>query len=375
MNRKQFLVLLVLVLLIGGAGLWMFRSDVASWGTREAKTGERLFPGLIAADVAKIAMRGAKGAVTIVREGDHWTVAERSSYPADVREITDLLAKLTELKVVQTQTVTEAQWPRLELADPGKGDGAGVALELTGKDGKPLGSLVAGKTYLKKDPLNPLPSAQDGVPAGRYVRVPAYPQVAITVADPLAAVEINPGRWLAKEFIRVDRVRTLTVAPADGPAWKVTREEEFMPWRMAGADRFNVPAAMQAAQALSGMTLADVAPGMKGDALAKPLVITAETFDGLTYTLRLAPKDAEHYYLSYSIAGEPAKERKPEKGEKSEERERLDKAWAQSQERLAARLKFERMLQGLVFIVPKSSVAALLRERFEMVPPARPAGR
>jgi hypothetical protein len=290
-----------------------------------------------------------------------------------VREISDLLAKLTELKVVQTQNVGETLWPRLELADPGKGEGAGVALELKGKDGKALGSLVAGKTYLKKDPLNPLPNAQDGVPAGRYVRVPAYPQSVITVAEPLAAVEINPGRWLAKEFVRVDRVRTLNVAPPDGPAWKVSRDEEYMPWKMAGADRFNVPAVMQAAQALTGLTLADVAPGMKGDALARPIVVTAETFDGLTYTLRLAPRDAEHFYLSYTVAGEPAKERKPEKGEKPEERAKMDKYWAESRERLVARLKFERMIEGLVYVVPKSAVAALLRERAELVPPGRPA--
>ncbi len=138
------------------------------------------------ADVAEVRLQDAKHQVTLVRKEKTWVVQERGGYPASFQEISDLLIKLVELKVTQSEQVGASLCPRLDLAEPGKGgEGTGTAIEFKDAAGKPLARLVLGKKVLKKDPMNPLPSAKDGVPAGRYVRVDGAKDTIVVVSDPL----------------------------------------------------------------------------------------------------------------------------------------------------------------------------------------------
>ncbi len=49
-----------------------------------------------------------------------WVVKERGDYNASVQEIGDLLVKLPDVKVVQTEAVGASLLPRLNLVAPGK---------------------------------------------------------------------------------------------------------------------------------------------------------------------------------------------------------------------------------------------------------------
>ena len=110
--------------------------------------------------------------------------------PADFKAISDLVIKLSDLKIVQADTVGESLLPRVELVEPGKGEGAGTLVELKDTGGKTLAAIVLGKKVLKKDPGNPLPAAQNGVPAARYVRVlGGKEQVVVQTRTRLAGVD------------------------------------------------------------------------------------------------------------------------------------------------------------------------------------------
>ena len=189
MNRKQFLVLVVALLVLGGAGLAMFWQDIAAYRTAGSKIGGKLLPNLKVADLAQLELRDAKNRATLVRKENYWVVQERDNYPADFKAISDLVIKLSDLKIVQADTVGESLLPRVELVEPGKGEGAGTLLELKDASGKTLAAVVVGKVVLKKDPGNPLPSAQNGVPAARYVRVLGGKDQVVVVSDPLCAVD------------------------------------------------------------------------------------------------------------------------------------------------------------------------------------------
>src|SRR5688572_22224160 len=184
MNRKQFLVLVIALLVLGGVGIAIFWQNLDDYRAAGAKIGAKLLPELKVADVAQIELKDAKTGVTLVRKESHWIVQEREGYPADFKAISDLIIKLSDLKVTQADAVGESLLPRVELVLPGKGEGAGTLVELKDAAGKTLSAVVLGRKVLKKDPGNPLPAAQDGVPAGRYVRVLANNQV-VVVSDPL----------------------------------------------------------------------------------------------------------------------------------------------------------------------------------------------
>lgn len=370
MNRKQFLILVLALLVLGGAGLALFWQDIAAYRASGAKIGGKLLPEFKVADVAQVRLQDAKDRVTLVRKDGRWGVEERGGYGADVQGIGDLIVKLVELKVTQAEQVGESLLPRVDLVEPGRGgDGIGTLVEFKDESGKPLAALVLGRKVLKKDPLNPLPSAQDGVPAGRYVRVVgAKDNAVVVVSDPLNAAEAAPGKWLAKDFFKADRVKTLAVGPAGGaPRWKIARDEEWGQWKFVGGGDLDASAAVSAANALGNMEFDDVAVGAKPGDAGAALIAAAETFDNLVYTVRFSKRGTgEGYLLSFSVAGTPPRARAPEKGEKPEDKERRDKEFAENLKRLEERLAREQALAKWTYVVSAKAVAPLLRERPQM---------
>lgn len=370
MNRKQFVIVLIVLGVLGAIGLGLVWQDIAVYRASGAKIGAKLLPKLKIVDVAQVRLQDAKHEVTLVRQEQQWVVQERGGYPASFQEISDLLIKLAELKVTQSEQVGASLWPRVDLADPPKGEGAGTAIEFKDAAGKPLARLVLGKKVLKKDPMNPLPSAKDGVPAGRYVRVDGAGDFVVVVSDPLEKAVAEPGRWLNREFFKAERIRSLAVGQEGGtPRWMIARTEEWGQWRFAaGGGDLNPSAAVSATNKLSALAFKDVAVNPKSLATGKPEFIVAATYDGLSYAVRLAKiaKD-EDYVLKFTVAGELPKKRAVEKGEKPEEKERRDKEFAEARKRLEVRIAAERALAKWAYVIAGSEVEPLLKSRSEML--------
>jgi hypothetical protein len=373
MNRKQFIILVIALVILGGAGIAMYWQNISAYRESGSKIGAKILPGLKISEVAQIELTGPKTKATLARKENHWVVQERENYPADFKAISDMTIKLAELKVIQSDTANPSMLPRVELIDPSaskggkKDEGAGTRVELKDAAGKTLAALVLGKTVLKKDPGNPLPSAQNGVPAGRYIRILGEKEQVVVVNDPLAGAKAEPGAWLDKDFAKIERIKTLAVSNGDG-GWKVTRDEEWGQWKFAGGGgELDASGAVAAVNALGQLSFEDVAVGAKLENEGKPVVITAETFDNLVYTVKLAKrKTGDDYLLNVSVTGEPPRERVPEKGEKPEDKERRDKDFVESRKRLELKLARDKARSGWLYIVEAKDAAPLVRSRADM---------
>ncbi len=368
MNRKSFLILLGLLGVLGGAGLALFWQDLNAWRKPDAKTGAKLFDKLPINEVAEIRLTNGKGAVTLARKDSRWVVRQRNDYNANAQAIGDLLVKLPDVKVVQTESVGVSLLPRLDLVAPGKdakAENAGTQLELADKSGKVIGSLLLGKKVIKIED-SPLPIKQE-TPVGRYVLSPGS-QTVLVLSDALNSADARPERWLAKDFFKVDRIKSLA-ASGDGERWKIARSEEFGEWKFAdGGGHLDPSKAVAAVNVLSSPEFSDVAPDVKPEAFEKPRTLIAETFDQLTYTLRISKKaNGSDYYLSIALAGEPPRERKPEKNEKPADKERLDKQFAEALKKLDERLKTEKSLTAWTYVVAAKTFDPLLKDRAQLV--------
>lgn len=371
MNRKQFLWMMVAVLVLGGAGLGLFWKDLTAYRDSGAKIGAQLLPGLKVSDVARLHLKDAQHEVTLALKENVWRVEQRGGYPADFSEISALILKLLDVKVLQSETVGKSLHPRLNLLAPGADvkEGAGTLVELSDAAGKSLASLVLGKVSLKKDPMNPLPNAKDGVPAGRHVLVAGRGDTVVVVSDPLEKAVTRPGAWLAKDFFKVERIRTLQLA--GDSAWKIGRDQEWGQWKFsAGGGVLNPSAAVSANNALSALAFSDVILDDKEGADAR-IVMTAETFDGLTYTLRLKPRDSGDFVLRYSVSGTPNKTRKPEPKESPEDAAKRDKEFAETLQRLEAQVKLEQVRSQWGYVLPAKVIAPALLKREQMLANAR----
>jgi hypothetical protein len=379
MSRKHVLILLVLVLVIGGIGVTMFKRDSDAWRGPDSRLGERVLPKLDVSNIAHIHIAHKKEELNIVHQDGVWRVQERGGFPADPALISELTFKAREWKIVQSEPISEAQRPRVDVAAPDAAEGASTLLEFRDKDGKALATLYLGKKHLGKPPLQ-VKGFDKGQPDGRYLVVGANPTTLLVVGDPMNNVEPKPEKWLAKEFARVDRIKRLKVDTGEpSMSYELSREQEMGDWVLAGvrADQTNPSAAVSATNALYQMAFVDVVAGMKPEQLERPTTITAETFDGWTYTMQVAPKpgDDAHVYFALAVTGEAQRsERKPVKDEKPEEKEKRDKEHEERFKRLEAQLAREKSFAGRVFLVESKTLAPLLRSRSRFIEePEKPA--
>ena len=380
MNRKSFLTLLVVLAVLGGAGLGLFWNDLSSWRKADAKIGSKLFEKLPVTDIAQIQLTDGKGSMRLVVKDKRWVVEERNGYGGNNQDIGDLLIKLTELKVVQTETVGDSLLPRLNLVDPGKGDGKdakaaetmGTRLELFDAAGKSAATILLGKKVIKTED-SPLP-IKPQTPVGRYVLMPGSATV-LVVSDALVVAEANPARWLAKSFFKAERIRSLT-AGGEGAQWKLARPEEYGQWKFAdGGGELDASAAVGAVNALANLAFSDVAVGVKAENMVKPRSFVGETYDNLVYTVKIAKQpEGDDYYLTVAVTGEAPRERKAEKGEKPEDKERLDKQFAETLAKLDERVKAEKDLSVWTFVVPGKTLEPLLKDRAALIAKPRQRG-
>ncbi len=394
MNRKSFLVLLGLVAVLGGAGLMLFWNDLSAWRKSDANIGSKLFEKLAVSDIAQIQLTDGKGTVRLAIKDKRWVVEQRNGYGANNQDIGDLLIKLTDLKVVQTESVGDSLLPRLNLLDPatsgskdakaadGKDakdakdvkatDAIGTRLELFDAAGKSAASILLGKKVIKIED-SPLP-IKPQTPVGRYVLMPGSATV-LVVSDALVVAEANAGRWVAKSFFKAERIRSLT-AGGDGVQWKIARPEEYGQWKFAaGAGELDASAAVGAVNSLANLAFSDIAVGVKPEDMVKPRSFVAETYDNLVYTVKIAKQaEGDDYYLSVAISGEPPRTRTPEKGEKPEDKERLDKQFADALVKLDERLKAEKELGTWTFVVAGKTLEPLLKDRAALIAKPRKPG-
>lgn len=374
MNRKQFMWLMLAVVIMCGAGLALFWQDLTAYRDSGAKIGAQLLPQMKVSDVAKMRLQDATSEVTLAVKGKVWRVEQRGGYPADFSEISGLILKLLDVKVVQSEVVGASLHGRLDLLAPGTAkEGTGTLVELSDASGKVLASMVLGKVSLKKDPVNPLPNARDGVPAGRHILVAGKGDNVFVVSDPLEKAVAQPGAWLAKDFFKIDRIKTLQLAgDSSAESWKITRDEEWGQWKFAaGGGQLDPSAAVTVNNAWSNLAFTDVILDDK-TGTDKAVTFTAQTFDDLTYTVKLAPHTGGDFVLRFSVTGTPPKTRKPEPKEKAEDAAKRDKEFTENRQRLEARVMLEQARSQWAYVVPGKQVAPLLLKREQMVAATRP---
>jgi hypothetical protein len=376
MSRKQFFILVMALAVLAAAGAWIMHSQSAAWNRADARVGQRILAGLKLEDVAEVALRqgggNAHSALTLARRDGVWVIKERADFPADAERMREFLLKLAELKIVQVEPVAEAQRARLELAEPGAtaGTGAGTLLELKDGTGKTMTRLLLGKKVTART-AGAGPSPEQGVPTGRYVMPGAETGSVALVSDPLGAAEAKAEAWLSKDLIRAERVKSITASGPDGKErFSISRETESFDWKLTGGGKPDLQKAQDAVGSLQGMNLSDVVPGPDAAAagLERAIVIRAQTLDGVAYTLRVGSKTAEdRYFVSISVGGEPAAARTAGKSETAEEKEKQDRAFGENRTKLLEKLAREKALERWTYLVARTGVEPLLRERTQLL--------
>ncbi|MCU0777096.1 MAG: DUF4340 domain-containing protein [Akkermansiaceae bacterium] len=394
MNKRQVIILWAIAILLGiaVAAVKLTQKDATQSATNRAP-GQTLFEKFPAADIASVAIKGAAGGVTLTRKGDKWVVAERDDYPANAAYVNEFIRTLDELKVTRGMEAGPSFAPRFGMDESAaKAEDRGLTVVFKDAAGKDLATVSLGKNIESGADAGPMGG---GGAVGRYIRNHADESGFYAISEMFPAVNDEPSRWLADGFFSPEKIKSITLSAKNSgeTAWKVTRDTEEAEFKLEGAaagEVLDTTAAAPLKSLLSYARFNDVVPADKvaeragADGKRKAVI---ETFEGFTYTLDITPAKAaaapaadaaappasEDMLLSVSVAAELPKERKKEEGEKEEDAKTKDAAFTERLKTLTEKLEKEKAFEGRTFLVSRSTVDALLKERADLITKAQPA--
>jgi hypothetical protein len=246
-SSGRFLKILAAALIAVGAALL-----AAHWrqAAPEAPGGllvPQLDAQLAAVTVVEIRHGAARPAVTLHRQADRWTVAERGDYPADTERLRRLLLALAEAHVIEEKTSDPANYHALGVDD--------VQIAITTPASTLtlfLGKLTAGGSFVRR----------------------ANEARSLLVAPGLSA-ESDARDWIDARLldVRRDQVRQIDVKPVTGAPFK-RKDSDF--------------------GALASLNALDVAPA--GDVDLHPAATATVTLaDGAVLSLSGAAVQDKHW--------------------------------------------------------------------------------
>ncbi|MCS7338447.1 MAG: DUF4340 domain-containing protein [Verrucomicrobiae bacterium] len=376
MNRKQVLTLLALVVVLGAAGLLMYKRSQTTWQVAAQKPGQKLLGEFPLNEIAQITIRAGTNQLDLVKKDGIWRVRQRADYPANFGEIGTMLLKLAELKAVQIDEVTPGQLARYGLLPPGPETNTAVLVELADQAGRPVRSILLGKQHMRKPAR---PSAMDdfggiGWPDGRYIMIGTNASVVALVSETFSQLEPKPEQWLNKEFFRVEKIKSASVEHREPTnSWTLSRETEAGEWQLAEAradEKLDKSKASSLNWALNSPYFNDVlSPETPRESLGldNPTLIKIETFDGFHYTIKVGTKTNDALPIIVTVSANLKKERTPGPDEKPEDKERLDKEFKENLKKLEEKFAKEQRYAGWIYLVPSWSLDAFMRERGQLL--------
>jgi hypothetical protein len=208
MSRQRFVTLLVVAVVVLLAALYFSTQR----NTTHEVQGVPLLPSLAAELNSVTSLSVLKGSatpsVTLHKQGEQWTVAQRGNYPADVAKLRKLLLALGDAKIREEKTSDPANYPIIGVEDPTKPGAGGAQLELLAKQGKQ--DVIVGK-----------PADQ-----GSFVR--RVGEKSSYIVDPAISFEAEPRYWIDTRLLDIaaDKIQSIQFKPDTGPGYTLRRVTE-----------------------------------------------------------------------------------------------------------------------------------------------------
>ena len=270
MSRRRFVVLLIAALVAISGALYLSTQRNLARDTH----GLPLLPSLAGElnSVTELNVRkgGAAPLVTIHKQGEQWTVAQRANYPADVSKLRRLLLSLSDAKIREEKTSNPASYSIIGVEDATLSGASGAQIEVTAHDGKH--AVIVGK-----------PGAE-----GSFVR--RVGENTSYIVEPAISVEAEPRFWIDTRLLDLpaDKIQGIEAKPAGGPDYSVHRVSAPAPTAApATAAPATAPASTGSANVTntaapaSNFELTGVPSGRKAADSAQ-LAPSPTTFGGLT---------------------------------------------------------------------------------------------
>jgi len=281
------------VLVLAAAGLTLCTVLLYS-GSQHPPTsfqaGMPLIQGLDPDKVHSIYIRKGKDTVTLRREGEGFVVEERGGYPADTKEINELIIKCLDVTCAEKVTDRAENHAALGVAEESED---AVSVTFRGKDGTPLIGFIKGK------------SASRGL--GVYVRL--IGDDTVYASEKYLYLSASPVDYINRDLVAVkkDDISRVAVQTTKGTTVIARGDDGSVAIQdVPEGKRPNGTEYERTFEALTNLDLVDVAPASDRKP-AWDATYTCTLKSGLAYTVQSAKED-DKYYARLSATAPKVKE-------------------------------------------------------------------
>nr|WP_314072073.1 DUF4340 domain-containing protein [uncultured Roseococcus sp.] len=197
------------LLLLGGAAVATLGGAYLLKPQNEAEgvfvPGTLAFPGLAArlSEARRIELVRHGQATTLLRDGDTWRIEQASGYAARGERVHELLAGLTELRLVEERTSDAGRQAAIGVDDPRNEGSTATLLRVLDGQGTAIAELVLGRRRVR---------TQGNVPEAIYVRRPSEHKS--WLAEGRMVADADPQLWINRDIASLapDRLRRVEIA-------------------------------------------------------------------------------------------------------------------------------------------------------------------
>jgi hypothetical protein len=262
-------------------------------------SGASLFPGLAAAaaGIARIEISQGGKSLTLARDKEGWSLADRGGYPARVDAVRALLVKLAQAELVEGKTRNKERYALLELEDPAAKDAKSHLLRLLDDKGGVIAEIIVGKKRY---------DAFGATKGGTYVRKPGGEQTWLSNAELEVSTAVRD--WVQPGLLSLDAAKIAKVAieiPGEEPLTierdpKDTKKHALV--GMPDGKKVKEGAGDDIVRAAASIDLEDVRKASATMAGGDVDVVKIEGDGALGVTLRLR-KEGDTYWLALEASG------------------------------------------------------------------------
>jgi hypothetical protein len=223
--------------------------------TAPLAAGQLMFPGIIERlqNASRIEIAGKDGTVVLARTEAGWGDASRGNYPVQQQRVRELLAGLSELRLMEPRTADAAQLRALNLDDPGPQSSA-LRLSVHDGGGAVIAEAIVGRRRVRM---------QGNLPEAIYVRRVGETQA--WLAEGTLRIDADRSLWIDRDLLDIKRPRVASAAFRQGETLTDLARESPSAERM---ELRNPPEGWRGdeaklddvARALEWLTLEDVTP-------------------------------------------------------------------------------------------------------------------
>ena len=264
-------------------------------------SGASLAPNLAAqaSRIARIEIKQGEKSLTLARDTDAWTLADRGGYPVKADAVRALLVKLAQAELVESKTSNKERYAQLELEDPAAKDAKSRLLRVLDDKSAAIVETIVGKKRF---------DAFGASKGGTYVRKPGDAQTWLSNADLDVSVAVRD--WVQPGVLDLGAAKIAKVTieiPGEEPLVIARDEKDPGKHALAGipeGKKLKEGAGIDGiVRAVGSIELEDVRKPAAAPPGGEVGVAKIEADGGLAVTLRLR-KEGEDYWLALEATGD-----------------------------------------------------------------------